>query len=188
VYFEALARDVIMGLPAETKLLIDPSYAPSRAGLAEFSFGPRPEGLYYFRIVSANAKNPVMRFSPDPSRVCYAGFSVTYCMLQWAAYMGFKEIFLLGIDHSNYRTDMKDMVNGNDTTHFSKDYSVTGLLKYHDHIADINLLLAGSTKAYECAETYTRRHGIRIYNATRGGELEFFERVDFDTLFWAGNN
>ena len=25
--------------------------------------------------------------------------------------------------------------------------------------------------------------GIKIYNATRGGKLNVFERIDFDTLF-----
>ena len=28
-----------------------------------------------------------------------------------------------------------------------------------------------------------KSNGIKIYNATRGGALEVFERVDFDSLF-----
>ena len=37
--------------------------------------------------------------------------------------------------------------------------------------------------AYESAREYADAHGIKIYNATRGGELEVFERVNFDCLF-----
>ena len=37
--------------------------------------------------------------------------------------------------------------------------------------------------AFEFAEEYSKEHGFRIYNATRGGALEAFERVDFDSLF-----
>ena len=37
-------------------------------------------------------------------------------------------------------------------------------------------------KSYEKAKEFTEAHGIKIYNATRGGKLEVFERVDFDTL------
>ena len=37
--------------------------------------------------------------------------------------------------------------------------------------------------AYEAARKYADAHGIKIYNATRGGCLEAFPRVDFDSLF-----
>lgn len=37
--------------------------------------------------------------------------------------------------------------------------------------------------AYESAKKYVDSHNISIYNATRGGMLEVFERVDFDSLF-----
>ena len=38
------------------------------------------------------------------------GYTVTYAMLQIACYMGFKEIYLIGVDHS--RLDM----------HFTENY------------------------------------------------------------------
>ena len=37
---------------------------------------------------------------------------------------------------------------------------------------------------FHCAENYSRNHNFRIYNATRGGKLEMFERVEFDSLFY----
>ena len=36
---------------------------------------------------------------------------------------------------------------------------------------------------YQAAEAYAKEHQIKIYNATRGGKLEIFERVEFDSLF-----
>ena len=35
---------------------------------------------------------------------------------------------------------------------------------------------------YEYAEKYSREHGFRIFNATRGGFLEKFERVNLDDV------
>lgn len=40
-----------------------------------------------------------------------------------------------------------------------------------------------ATMAFEKAKEYADGHGIKIYNATRGGKLEVFERVNFDALF-----
>ncbi len=38
------------------------------------------------------------------------------------------------------------------------------------------------TRAYQKARLYFEDHGGRIVNATRGGKLEVFERVNFDKL------
>ena len=67
-----------------------------------------------------------------------------------------------------------------DRTHFIDNYFTKDELerykKNKPHPKEI-------TKAYEIAEQYSREHGFRIYNATRGGALEVFERVNFDDLF-----
>jgi hypothetical protein len=36
--------------------------------------------------------------------------------------------------------------------------------------------------AYEAAQAYAQRTGRRVLNATRGGALEVFPRVDFDAV------
>ena len=64
--------------------------------------------------------------------------------------------------------------------HFSSDYfSDEEKAIYEGVAADFDSM----NLAYQKAETYSRKHGFRIYNATRGGRLEAFERVDFDGLF-----
>lgn len=35
---------------------------------------------------------------------------------------------------------------------------------------------------YQCAKIEADRLGVKIYNATRGGMLEVFERVDLDEI------
>ena len=38
-------------------------------------------------------------------------------------------------------------------------------------------------QSYIAARRFAEKHGVKIYNATRGGKLEVFERVNFDKLF-----
>ena len=42
--------------------------------------------------------------------------------------------------------------------------------------------------AYKVAKQYADDHNIKIYNATRGGKLEVFERVDLDDILMQRND
>lgn len=112
-----------------------------------------------------NASDCCYDFSEDISRVSYAGYTITYICMQIAVYMGFKEIYLLGVD-CNYS-------RGSKNNHFMKEDKPDNM----NHNEDKMLL------AYQSARQYADEHDIKIYNATRGGMLEVFERVDFDRLF-----
>ncbi|RST72568.1 DUF115 domain-containing protein [Siminovitchia acidinfaciens] len=104
------------------------------------------------------------KFSDDAFAVVYDGYSITYSLIQIAVYMGFNEIYLLGAD-CNYSSNMN---------HHFKEY---------DYV-DPTFLLAGDKmiSAYKVAKKYADRNNIKIYNATRGGMLEVFERVDLDAV------
>lgn len=108
-------------------------------------------------------------FSEEIEQKIYGGYgsngTVTYVCIQLAVYMGFSEIYLLGVD-CNY-------VIGSKNNHFVVEEEED----HKDHREDSMI------KAYEYAKKYADAHGIKIYNATRGGMLEVFERVDFDSLF-----
>lgn len=103
-------------------------------------------------------------FSEDIAAGCSSGASVSYTVIQIAAYMGFSEIYLLGLDCSNWGA------------HFNGDY-------WAEKEAFRDPDEARIFRAYRIAEDYSRTHGFRIFNATRGGCLEVFERVEFDSLF-----
>ncbi|MGE8204579.1 6-hydroxymethylpterin diphosphokinase MptE-like protein [Heyndrickxia sp. NPDC080065] len=104
------------------------------------------------------------KFSNDAFAVVYDGYTVTYSLIQLAVFMGFKEIYLLGTD-CNYSSNMNH--------HFVN----------YDHV-DPSYLSAGDKMicAYEEAKKYADRHQIKIYNATRGGMLEVFERVHLEAV------
>ena len=114
-------------------------------------------------------------FSKDPSAYLAAGETVTYTAIQLAIYMGFKEIYLLGCDHSYSVSVGKDgRVKRDDTIkdHFSKAKSEAYVIQ--------NKVI--SQKAYERARQQGEEKEVCIYNATRGGCLEVFPRVNFDSL------
>ena len=102
-------------------------------------------------------------FSDDIVNGCGCGASVSYTAIQISAYMGFSEIYLLGMDCGNWGE------------HFNGNYWMEKeAFREPDEMRIF--------KAYQIAEEYSRTHGFRIYNATRGGYLEVFERVEFDLL------
>lgn len=109
-----------------------------------------------------------IRFSNDIYASIY-GFNIAYIVLQIAVYMGFTEIYLLGCDCS-YEVGKK--------LH-AVDYEVESSKIDQLRIAASidNIILA-----FQSAKEYADAHGIKIYNATRGGNLEVFERVDLDDI------
>ena len=95
----------------------------------------------------------------------YDGYSITYSILQLVMYMGFDEIYLLGAD-CNYLGKQQ---------HFIEH----GNYEKPERVADAGDRLSVS---YIAAKKYADSHGIKIYNATRGGCLELFPRVNLDDI------
>lgn len=118
------------------------------------------------------------KFSKDISRYLEQGYTVTYGAIQLAAYMGFKTIYLIGIDH-NYSITRDSKGRPVRKSVIKSDYS-EGMTSY---VNQNNLpRIEESTIAYETAEKFAKRLNVKIYNATRGGKLEAFERVDIDQI------
>lgn len=112
------------------------------------------------------------RFSEDITKQIYMKGSVTYTNFQLAMYMGYTQIYLLGMDNSYAYVMGKDgkkvKENNMGTSHFYQDENPSHI--YAEKEAMDNAFLA--------AKEYADSHGVKIYNATRGGHLEVFERVD----------
>jgi len=125
----------------------------------------------------------IPRFSKNCHDRMYAGQSVTIMNLQLAFYMGFNEVYLIGMDFDYKLTD-KDNVKGNDIlstkdedeNHFDPRYFGAGK-KWHDPKLE-NVLIS-----YQFSKIVFERFNKNIYNATHGGKLDVFKRVDFDSLF-----
>jgi len=121
-------------------------------------------------------------FSKSPTKYCWNGGTVSYFCMQMAFYFGFSEVYLVGFDHY-YTIPESAEVNGvhitstdDDVNHFSPDYFGKGY-KWHDPM--VNRMEVSYKKAKKVYE----KHGRKIYNATKGGNLEVFPRVDFKSLF-----
>lgn len=121
-------------------------------------------------------------FSKDIVNCTYDGCTVVYDLsLQIAAFMGFSEIYLLGVDNT------AGMLDGDN--HFAGYYSGDEKEKIMDMSApkfkdfSAQLFYEQMNRAFESADRFSKKYGFRIYNATRGGRLDVLERVNFDTLF-----
>lgn len=138
------------------------------------------DGACYFHLNYSEEQRYPYAFSTDIAHQLDCRGTVTFSCMQLATYMGFSEIYLLGVDH-NYRVTID--INGNTITDpTAKDYFCEG---YDNDIQDLVVHDMGkNTRAYMDAKKFCDTTGkATIYNATRGGKLEVFQRVAFDSLF-----
>ena len=137
--------------------------------------------LYFLRRkTKVDEDTQLPYFSDDCSEIVYNSGTVTYVMLQLAVYMGFNSIYLLGIDFSYSQERHKDeTIEIKNITNYMEPMQKDAETFQYSQITDIDLQKDG----YMAAKKYADENGIKIYNATRGGKLEVFERVDFDSLF-----
>ncbi len=146
-------------------------------------FSKKPKKILYVTNVNYKkyhvSKNILSYYVPAQATV------MTF-MIELAMYMGYKEIYLLGVDCTN------SFVKGG---HFIKDYSNKNLTVAEEKRAK-RIMKNGTNSleelgeirrdrsmlAYEKLREYADKKGIKIYNSTRGGALEIFERYNFDKL------
>lgn len=120
--------------------------------------------LFNGKLGEYNAK-----FSDNAYNIVYDGYSITYSLIEIAVYMGFKEIYLLGCDCSYPKGSKSHIVE-------------SGFVDKNAMSNPIRMRVG-----YKCAKEYADSHNIKIYNATRGGELETFERVNLDEVLQKNN-
>lgn len=107
-------------------------------------------------------------------------------MIEMAMYMGFAEIYLLGVDCSN------TLAKG---SHFIQDYRPESLRKQEENIGRkkvvgnaFTALEYGeynrnrSVDAYKKLSAYAQKNGVRIINCTRGGLLEVYTRAKLEDV------
>lgn len=118
-------------------------------------------------------------FSGEATRRLFEGFTVTYAAMQLAFFMGFQKVILVGVDH-NYVTQGKPnqavVSPGDDPNHFAPNYFGKG---FKWQLPD----LEGSERAYQMARQAYTDAGRQILDATVGGKLTIFPKVDYTSLF-----
>jgi hypothetical protein len=118
-------------------------------------------------------------FFTDLTEGCWEGSTVTMVAIQLAYYMGFREVVLVGVDHSyQFNGDPHAAVvsEGHDPNHFDPNYFGKG---FKWHLPD----LQGSELSYRVARHVFEQSGRRIVDATVGGKLQVFPKVAYESLF-----
>lgn len=122
----------------------------------------------------------VKEFSTDLTKNISWQSTVTFFNMQLAYYLGFDEVYLIGVDNSYIQP--KNGVEGSmveqeedDPNHFCNTY-FKGLTWQK---ADTNAM----EYVYYLTKEIFDNSQQKIYNATHGGKLEVFERVKYENLF-----
>ncbi|MCS7011244.1 MAG: DUF115 domain-containing protein [Anaerolineales bacterium] len=137
-----------------------------------FPSGPLPAIFLY-----TTYDNP--SFSPDVRGRVWESATVTYVALQLAFHMGFETVILIGVDHnfvSKGEANQTVVSEGDDPNHFSPAYFGKG---FRWQLPDLETSEIGyrlACRAYEQA-------GRRVLDATIGGKLTVFPKVDYLSLF-----
>ena len=117
---------------------------------------------------------------------CMVKATVLSLAAEIAFHMGFTEIYLIGVDCTNPHTKGGHFIE-NYTT---KEVAVTDINRIKTRMKKKTLtteqigehIIDRSMEVYSLLNEYAGKHGIKIYNATRGGNLEIFPRVKLEDV------
>lgn len=174
-FYCAQDKDVFEDISSNIEMIARESQACFFANYCKQYLINSLENTFFFhaRLIGAHKKR---KFSDDISKYVDGGGTITYAAIQLAAYMGFKEIYLLGVDHSYSAGSLK---NGELNEEDVKKSYFEGM-PYNIKITKPNT--DNSTVSFIEAKNYAQKKHIKILNATRGGKLEVFERINFDEV------
>jgi hypothetical protein len=118
-------------------------------------------------------------FNGNASGRLWEGATVTYVAMQLAFHLGFKQVILIGVDHS-FSTQGKPnttvVSGGDDPNHFNPAYFGKG---FRWQLPDRET----SEIAYAMAREAYKKAGREIIDATVGGKLTVFPKADYNGLF-----
>lgn len=132
------------------------------------------DNLYFIHTTYTGEK-----FTTDIRQRVWEGGTVTYTSLQVAYFLGFSQVILVGVDH-NYVTQGKPnttvVSEGDDPNHFHPNYFGKG---FRWQLPD----LIQWEEAYRLARRTYEVDGRSVVDATVGGKLQVFPKVDYQSLF-----
>ena len=133
----------------------------------------------YFNMVNQKTEDPrQFGFSDNIPKCIYNASTCMYTAAQLAAYMGVQKIFLIGVDHHFHisQNNSGKIVVGNSARDYFTD-------KYNEDKDELYIPnTERSTLTYLAMKRHCDARNIVVYNATRGGKLEVFPRIEFDSL------
>lgn len=141
------------------------------------SWNKRVEDALYFNLRYLPDDKDFPSFNPNPITGMYWGSTVIYTMIQWAIYLGCKEIYLLGVDFSftepkSYVINddkRKDLICEGEVNHFHKDYRKVGE-KWNLPNLDVQ------KESFLKAKDFCKEANITIINLSKNTKLNVFNK------------
>lgn len=133
------------------------------------------------RALNNLEKNKNFKFN-NGDEIFYWGGTVLYMNLQLAYYMGFKEIYLIGVDltysipddviiKGSVITSLSDDPNHFDSTYFGKGKRW--------HLPETERMQKSFSNAYR----ELLKRDVKLYNASVGGNLKEIPKINYNSLF-----
>ena len=167
-----------------------PQYDGTGCVLKTSSLLPTLPNIHFFQQKPMVRKNlPSSAFTIGSGRILCSPKTVTVGLMQLAVIMGFSEIYLIGCDtaYTIPATVVQSggLVNGtpgerllltstadDDPNHFTSNYFGVGKKWHHPKVDQI-------IKHYSLAKDVLDSAGVAVFNATVGGKLDVFPRIDY---------
>lgn len=118
-------------------------------------------------------------FNGNAAGRLWEGATVTFVAMQLAYFLGFKQVVLIGVDHSFSTKGTPNTTitsAGDDPNHFHPGYFGKG---FRWQLPDLET----SEIAYTMAKEAYRHDGREILDATVGGKLTVFPKIAYESLF-----
>lgn len=140
------------------------------------------DAIYYPFI---QAERTPRFFNHDITRGVHFYGTVTGKLINFAVYMGFEEIYLLGCDNTSPVVENEQgqkVLDLSKKNHFSDKYfgNSAETLKAYEDVGDIMKAWKYIDKSFEDIKYFCDKEQIKIFNSTRGGALEVYPRVEFE--------
>ncbi len=132
------------------------------------------ENLYFLYTTYTGPK-----FATDVTGRLWEGATVTYTAMQLAFYLGFATVILIGVDHTfvtKGKPNTTVVSQGDDPNHFHPGYFGKG---FRWQLPDLDT----SEQAYWMARKAYEAAGRKVIDATVGGMLQVFPKVEYESLF-----
>jgi hypothetical protein len=136
-----------------------------------------PTGSLPATFLYTTYDNPA--FARDVRQRVWESATVTYVALQLAFHMGFEQVILVGVDHNSNvpgKANTTIVSQGDDPNHFHPGYFGKG---FRWQLPDFETSEIGYRLARQAYEV----DGRQILDATIGGKLTIFPKVDYPSLF-----
>lgn len=142
----------------------------------KYYLGGKVKGTHYFFRNDKRENDQPEMFSLDCTEQVNIRGTVTIACMQLAMHMGYKNIYLLGIDHNFDKIITEDGEVVIDTS--VKNYFIEG---YDDDVAnEVQHDIGNTTRAYMDVRKFIDNTDVNIYNATRTTKLQAFEKITFE--------